>query len=89
MGCFAACARRPTLRALDRRSLFEKSDVKTFKMLRSYSGDHPDKSKFEIQSKNGSQSRFDLLMIFRAFYDIEASVYTLKENHSHKLVGKG
>ena len=27
---FAACARRPTLRALDGRSLFEKSDVKTF-----------------------------------------------------------
>ena len=27
---FAACARRPTLRALDWRSLFEKSDVKTF-----------------------------------------------------------
>ena len=28
--CFAACARRPTLRALDWRSLFGKSDVKTF-----------------------------------------------------------
>ena len=27
---FAACARRPTLRALDWRSLFEKSDGKTF-----------------------------------------------------------
>ena len=29
-GGFAACARRPTLRAMDRRSLFEKSDIKTF-----------------------------------------------------------
>ena len=28
---FARCDERPTLRALDRRSLFEKSDVKTFK----------------------------------------------------------
>ena len=30
-GYFARCDGRPTLRALDQRSLFEKSDVKTFK----------------------------------------------------------
>jgi len=28
---FALCGGRPTLRALDQRSLFEKSDAKTFK----------------------------------------------------------
>ena len=34
--CFAACARRPTLRALDRRLLFKKSNAKTFDRLRHY-----------------------------------------------------
>ena len=41
---FARCDERPTLRALDRRSLFEKSDGKTFLALRPKPFD---KSKFE------------------------------------------
>ena len=54
--CFAACARRPTLRALDWRSLFEKSDGKTFLALRL----KPiDKSKFE----NRKQIAFGFLCV--------------------------
>ena len=51
-----------------------------------------DKSKFEIllYNKNGSGEPFlCLFMIFCAFDDIEASVDAFKQDHAHKLVGKG
>jgi hypothetical protein len=55
---------------LDLRSLFEKSDGKTFKMLRSCRGELFDKSKFEIinpkkiKSKNAKSLDFWLILYY-------------------------